>query len=101
MINQSIVELASIREAVSTLLDELEFEAYLYAIEPQEEQWQLTVECAIDEGWETVKIKANKGYFQHGIDDSVIHQLLLDEWRDALSACKVSALKTGDELSTI
>ena len=91
MINQSIAELASIREAVSKLLDELALEAYLYAIEPQEEQWQLTVECAIDGGWETVKLKANKDYFQHGIDDAVIHQLLLDEWREALSACKVKA----------
>ena len=89
--NQSITELASIREVVSKLLDELELEAYLYAIEPQEGQWQLTVECAIDEGWEMVKLRANKDYFQHGEDDAICHQLLLDEWREALSACKVKA----------
>lgn len=94
--SQSIVELARIREAVSKLLDELELEAYLYAIEPQEGQWKLTVECAIDEGWETVKLKANKDYFQHGEDDAVFHQLLLDEWREALSTCKdESILKKG------
>ena len=89
--NQSNAELARIREAVSKVLDELELEAYLYAVEPQEGQWQLTVECAIDEGWETVKIRANKDYFQHGADDALLHQLLLDEWREALSACKVKA----------
>jgi hypothetical protein len=89
--NQSIAELAGIRETVSKLLDELQLEAYLFEIEPQEGQWQLTVECAIDEGWETVKLKANKNYFQHGADDAVFHQLLLDEWRETLSACKVKA----------
>ena len=87
--NQSITELAEIRESVSRLLDELQLEAYLFEIEPQEEQWQLTVECAINEGWETVKLKANKDYFQHGTDDAIVHQLLIDEWRESLSACKV------------
>jgi len=87
--NQSVTELARIREIVAKLLDELQLEAYLFGIEPQEGQWQLTVECAIDEGWETVKLKANKDYFQHGADDALFHQLLIDEWREALSACKV------------
>jgi len=87
--NQSITELARIREVVAKLLDELELEAYLYAIEPQEGQWQLTVECDIDKGWEMIKLRANKDYFQHGEDDAVFHQLLLDEWREALSSCTV------------
>lgn len=85
----SIAELAGVRETVSKLLNELQLEAYLFEIEPQEEQWQLTVECAIDEGWEIVKLKANKDYFLHGADDAIVHQLLIDEWREALSACKV------------
>ena len=91
MMKQSITELAEIREVVAKILDELQLEAYLFEVEPQEEQWQLTVECAIDQGWETVTLKANKDYFQHGADDAVIHQLLIDEWREALSDCKVKA----------
>lgn len=86
---QSITELAEIREVVAKLLDELQLEAYLFEVEPKEDLWELNVECAIHEGWETVKLKANKDYFQHGADDAVFHQLLLDEWREALSACKV------------
>ena len=89
IMKQSITELAEIREAVAKLLDELQLEAYLFEIEPQEGQWQLTVECAINEGWETVKLKANKDYLHHSADNSVFHQLLIDEWREALSACKV------------
>ena len=86
--NTSITELAKIREVVSKLLDELHPEAYVFDIEPQEGHWQLNIECAIDNGWESISLKANKDYLQHG-DDAVIHQLLLDEWREALSACKI------------
>ena len=89
IMKQSITELAEIREVVTKLLDELQLEAYLFEIEPQEGQWELTVECAINEGWETVKLKANKEYLQHGTDNAVFHQLLIDEWRQALIACKV------------
>lgn len=87
---QSISELAKIREVVTKLLDELQLEAYLFEVEPREGLWELNVECAIADGWETVKLKVNKEYFQHGADDQVFHQLLLDEWREALSACKVN-----------
>lgn len=89
--NLSITELAKIRKAISKLLDELQLEAYVFDVEPKEGQWQLTVECAIDEGWQTVTLKANKDYFQYGADDAVFHQLLIDEWREALSTCKVKA----------
>lgn len=85
--NQSFTQLPEIREVVERLLDELNIEAYVYAIEPEEEQWELTVECAFKHGWETIKLKANKDYFQHGADDAVIHNLLLDDWREALSDC--------------
>ncbi|MGD8525348.1 MAG: hypothetical protein PVJ63_03805 [Thioalkalispiraceae bacterium] len=86
---QSVTELAGIRDVIAKLLDELQLEAYLFEVEPQEGQWLLTVECAIENGWETVHLKANKDYLQHGTDDAVFHQLLIDEWRPALSACKV------------
>jgi hypothetical protein len=86
---QSITELAEVREVVKKLLDELQLDAYLFEVEPLEGLWELNVECAIADGWETVKLKVNKDYFQHGADDAVFHQLLIDEWREALSACKV------------
>lgn len=48
--NLSITELAKIRVAISKLLDELQLEAYVFDVEPKEELWQLTVDCAMDEG---------------------------------------------------
>lgn len=85
----STTELAEIREVVSKLLDELAIEAYLFEVEPCEDLWELNVECAIDHGWERIRLKVKKDYFQHGADDAVFHRLLIDEWREALSACKV------------
>jgi len=91
--SQSFTHLAEIREVVARLLDELQLKDYLFDIEPKEDLWELTVECAITEGWETIKLKAKKEYFQRGADDALLHQLLLDEWREALSACKVTKTK--------
>jgi hypothetical protein len=85
----SINELAQIRQTVTGILDELQLDAYLFEVEPQEGQWEIKVECAIAEGWETVRLTAKKEYLQRGSDDAVIHELLLDEWREALSACKL------------
>lgn len=83
----SLSQIANMREAVEKLLDELNLEAYLYDIEPGEKQWELTIECAIKDGWETIKLRANKDYFIHGSDDTIIHDLLISEWRETLSAC--------------
>lgn len=85
--NQAFSQLPEIREVVERLLDELNIEAYLYAIEPGEQQCELTIECAFKHGWETIKLKANRDYFQHGANDAVIHNLLLNDWREALSDC--------------
>lgn len=85
----TIAEIAEIREVVASLLDELQLEAYLFEIEPAKGRWQLTVECAIDEGWETIYLEVTKDDFKRFSDDVVFHQLLIDQWRKALSACKV------------
>lgn len=85
---QTISELATIRETIKKLLNELQLEAYLFEVEPKKNLWLLTLECAINGGWERVQLKANKDYLLHGSDDVVLHQLLIEEWRDVLSACK-------------
>ena len=84
----SMAELAEIREVVGKILDQLELEAYLFEVEPQEDQWEIKVECATgDECWETVRLTAKKDILFHGADDAIMHQVLLDNWGEALSAC--------------
>ena len=85
-------ELAQIRETVAALLDELRLEAYLFEVEPQEGQWEIKIECAMDEGWETFRLSAEKQYLLHGSDDAVAHDVILDNWREVLTACRIKSL---------
>lgn len=83
----STAELANAREIVSKILDELRFDAYLFEVEPGEDKLEITVECAVEGGWETVKLIVDKDHLLRGIDDPGAHQLLLNNWRNVLSAC--------------
>jgi len=87
----SVNELAQMRETVTALLDELQLEAYLFEIEPEEGQWEIKIECAIDQGWETFRLTAEKEYLLRGSDDAVAHTVMLDNWREALSACRIKS----------
>ena len=84
----SMTELAEIRDVVGKLLDQLRLVAYLYEVEPKEDQWEINVECAVgDNNWETVRLTAEKDILFHGADDAVMHQVLLDNWSEALAVC--------------
>ena len=84
---ESIAELAQVRQVVQTLLDELGLDAYLFEVEPMEKKWEIKIECAVEEGWETFRLTTRKDYLLRGVDESVIHEMLIDDWREALSAC--------------
>lgn len=86
---QLIIELAETRETVKKLLNELQIETYLFETEPKDNQWEFIIECALEDGWETVKLKADKTYFKMCTDDALSHQRLLDDWKKALSDCKI------------
>jgi hypothetical protein len=86
--NVSMNELAEVREVVGKLLDQLVLDAYLFEVEPKEDLWEIKVECAVGkESWETVRLTAKKDILLHGANDAVMHQVLLDNWNEALSAC--------------
>ena len=85
----SIAELAQVRINLDKILDELQLDAYIYAVEPQSRQWQLTIECATENGWETVKFSADEEYLLRGVDDAVVHDVLIDGLREALCACRL------------
>lgn len=83
----SMSELALAREVVGKILDELRLDAYLFEVQPCEGQWEVKIECATEGGWEAVRLGAAKEYLLRGADDAEVHQVLLDDWREALSAC--------------
>lgn len=83
----SMNELARAREVAGAILEELGLDAYMFEVEPGDRQWEIRVECAVQGGWEVVRLRAAKEYLLRGDEDAVAHQVLLDTWREALSAC--------------
>lgn len=85
----SIADLAQARDVVTKILEELKLDAFLFDVEPHEGQWEIKVECAVESDlWETFDLTAKLEYLLRGSDDAVVHQLLLDNWQEALCNCK-------------
>lgn len=85
----SIDELTRAREAVDSILDVLHVDAYVFEVEPNSEDWEIVIECAIPEGWQRIKLSASRENLLHSMDDAAIYQSLLATWRDRLSDCKL------------
>lgn len=88
----SISELAQAREATAQLLEALGLEAYLFEVEPRDGEWEVKVECVIEEGWGTVILPVEKELLLASHKDAIAHQRLLNEWRIKLAACKLRVL---------
>lgn len=80
--------LARAREAASALLDALGLEAYLFAIEPREDAWELKVECAIDEGWQTTTLPVDIDLLLASRTDPDAWVRLAQSWGTRLAACR-------------
>ncbi len=87
----STVDFVKARDTVAELLDELALEAYLFEVEPRNSHWEVKVECAIREGWETVTLSIPKEVLLASADDKAIRKQVLEEWRARLVACKTQA----------
>jgi len=88
----SILELARAREITAELLDELGLDAYLFEIEPHDDQWELKVDCAVETAgaWESTTLSVPKEILLAS-RDAAIHRRLLAEWRGRLGACRLRA----------
>ncbi len=74
-------------EAAWALLKELEMEAYLFAIEPREGKWELKLECAVKEGWQTVTLPVDIELLLASRTDSDARTRLLQSWSAKFTAC--------------
>lgn len=90
----SMIELSQAKEAAAALLGELGLEAFLFEIEPHAEHWQLTVECAIENGWQTTTLPVAKALLLASRDDAAARKHLLYEWRERLAPCKTGPSAT-------
>ncbi|NIR98854.1 MAG: hypothetical protein GWO39_09375 [Gammaproteobacteria bacterium] len=84
----SMSELAGARELAASLLEDLGLEAYLFEVEPRDEHWELVVECAVAQGWETVRLVVDRRALNDARDDPDHRRRLLQEWGTRLAACR-------------
>jgi hypothetical protein len=85
----SVDELTQARETVYRVLDALHVDAYIFEVEPHNENWEIIVECAISEGWSRVRLTApRQTLLASKAADTTIPRSLYETWRNALSACK-------------
>ena len=87
----SITDLAKARETANAILEELQLNAYLFEVEPKNENWELKIECAceVDGGWEMVTLKVPKQMLLDSYDDHSAKQSLLEYWKKKLGDCKL------------
>ena len=87
----STIDLAKARDSANAILEELQLDAYIFEVEPRNESWELTIECAceIDGGWEIIKIQVPKQMLLGSFDDDKARHHLFEYWKKKLVGCKL------------
>jgi hypothetical protein len=83
----STVEYAKARDAVGKMLDELRLQAYLFEVEPDEDQVKIKVECALDGEWEAVELRFDSGLVLRAIDEPEAYRSVREGLAAALAGC--------------
>jgi hypothetical protein len=81
-------ELTGSRNAASAILEELGLDAYLFAVEPREGSWELTLECAVEEGWQTIKMPVDIHELLASRTDAGALSRLTASWGAKLAECR-------------
>lgn len=88
----SMTEVARAREVTAGLLDELGLDAYLFEVESGGEQWRVRIDCALDrESWQSITLSAPRSDLLASSGDEAARASILEEWRERLAACKMTA----------
>jgi hypothetical protein len=84
------VEIAKARDVAGKILDELLLDAYLFELEPRDDVWELTVECAcdIDGGWESVTLQIPRKMLLDSFENETAKERLFEYWKKMLADCK-------------
>ena len=85
----AITELSKARDTVAGLLDELALDAYLFEVEPRDDEWEVRIECAMAQGWQTVNVSVDKAMLLASMDEPNVRRQLIADWQVRLSACKL------------
>ena len=84
----SAKDLERAREAISALLDDLGVEAYVFAVEPREDGWEVKLECAVTQGWESLTLPVDIRLLLASPLDQEARTRLAQDWNARLAACR-------------
>jgi len=86
----STVDLVKARETASAILADMRLDAYIFEVEPHNDTWELTVECAcdIDGGWQRIALRVPKKMLLQSFVDDDVKRHLLNYWKKLLVDCK-------------
>lgn len=83
-------DLVRARETAARVLDELNLEAYLFEVEPEEQVWELRLECAFESGWTSLSVPVDRTDLLAAGTDSAAFQRLVEEVRSRVGECKTA-----------
>jgi hypothetical protein len=81
-------DLTGAKDAVEELLTQLNLEAFLFAVEHSDHGWELRVECASEDGWQTQTILLADKLPAVSEGDAPLRSRLLALLEESLAACK-------------
>lgn len=83
----STTELAKAKNAVTSLLDELGLQSYLFDVEPREAQWQVKIECAAPDGaWQSIQMEIDKDLLTNSHEPGS-RSKVIENWRGRFNDC--------------
>jgi SHS2 domain-containing protein len=80
-------DIRSAREAAERMLEELGLDAFVYTVEAKEGGWDLRVDCATEEGWQTVELPVEPVELIASLGDARLREALRARWGAHLRAC--------------
>jgi hypothetical protein len=90
MMPLSTLDLDAAREVVEELLSKLKLEAFLFAVEHTARGWELRVECAAEDGWQTETILLGDELPGRSEADTDLRRRLMALLDERLTSCRRS-----------
>jgi len=75
------------REAVERLLKALDLRTFVFTVELKERAWLLSIECASEDGWQTISFPVDPGELAASLREPAVRERLQAAWRPRLRAC--------------
>jgi hypothetical protein len=92
MHDPAALDIAQARVAAERLLEDLDLRAFVFTVEPKEEGWQLSVECASGAEWQTISLHVDLKELRASLHDSGTRERLRERWSERLRGCERGGL---------